>query len=554
MSRPISGVGVAGPSLGTIGGLLSRQAEIAPDSPYLYFEDDVITWAELDEDVSRTARALHDLGVRPGDRVAVLMRNRPEYLLAWLGAVRLGAVYVPIIADNKPPEVDYVLQRSGSKALITTGELLAPLGDVRNRCPELEHIAAVDRLPATDDRVLPFTEMVAAVSPSVPGSGPGEQDIAQIAFTSGTTNRPKGIVHTHHPYVRIGCELARRMNYSPEDRLMVVLPLFHGNAQITSFMASLAARTTAALIPRFSVSRFWDQVDRYQPTEVNLLTGLQLMLLGRPAAEGERTHSLQVVFGTTTESVQQRFLERFGVPTVTTWSLTECSLGTVGARGEPYIPEWVGTPLGGENEIAIVDEHDRRRAPGEVGEIIIRNSCVMQEYFRQPEVTAEALRGRWLHTGDRGYMDGQGNLYFKGRIKHVIRRSGENISGEEVEDTVTSHPAVQECAAIAVPDDVRVEEVKVYVVLNEGASLTEEEIIDWCEDRLATFKTPRYIEFRSSLPMTPRGTVRRFVLAEEENPGSGWDRLRVGYRLDWRPEWVMGQANDITLADPRKGD
>jgi len=551
VSRPVSGVGILGPSVGTIGELLSRQAAIAPEDPYLFFEDEVITWGQFDDDVSRAARALHDLGVRPGDRVAVLMRNRPEYLLAWLGAVRLGAIYVPIIADNKAWEVDYVLRRSGAKALIAADELLEPLGPLRERCPELEHVAAV-AIACARPGILPFTELIRAAPPSVPGRGPDEQDVAQIAFTSGTTNRPKGIVHTHHPYVRIGIELARRMEYHAEDRLMVVLPLFHGNAQITSFMPSLAARTEVALMPRFSVSGFWQQTHRYQATAVNLLTGLQLMLLGRPTAEEERDHPLQVVFGTTTESVQQRFLERFGVPTVTTWSLTECSLGTVGARHAPYMAEWVGNPLGEHNQVAIVDEHDVRLGPDAIGEIIVRNSCVMQEYFRQPEVTAVTLRGGWLHTGDRGFMDGDGNLYFKGRIKHVIRRSGENISGEEVEDAVTSHPSVQECAAIAVPDDVRVEEVKVFVALNAGESLTEAEIVDWCEERLATFKVPRYIEFRDSLPLTPRGTVRRFVLAQEENPSACWDRLRVGYRTEWRAEWVRGEASDVT-ARPRPG-
>jgi acyl-CoA synthetase (AMP-forming)/AMP-acid ligase II len=527
--------------VGTIGELLERSAAVAPDDPYLYYRDEVWSWGRLDTEVTRTARALHDLGVRPGDRVAVLMRNRPEYLLAWLGAVRMGAVYVPVIADNKPPEVVHVLRNSGSKALIATGDLLEPLGDLAEECPELSLVLGVD---AGDD-ALDFNALVAAAEASIPGPLPGEDDLAQIAFTSGTTNRPKGVVHTHHPYVRIGLEMSRRLEYTSADRIFVVLPLFHGNAQITSMMPSIAARAAAVLAPRFSGTNFWAEVQRYEPTEVNLLTGLQLMLLSRDEVEEEHDNSLQMVFGTTTESVERRFRERFGPPTVTTFSQTECSMGTMGDRHIPYRDEWVGWPLGEGNEAKIVDAEDpedKELPRSEVGEIALRSSCVMQGYFNQPEETERALRNGWLHTGDRGYMDEAGQVYFKGRIKHVIRRSGENVSGEEVENTITSHPEVEECAAIAVPDDVREEEIKVFVVRVQGSRLSAEEIVDLCEDELANFKVPRYVEFRDSLPVTPRGTVKRFELAKEPNQTECWDRLEVGYRVDWRPEWRRGAS------------
>jgi carnitine-CoA ligase len=542
------GLSIKGPEVGTIGSLLARQAAVDPDAPFVFFGDEVIGWGQLDADVTRAARGLYDLGLRPGDRIAVLMRNRPEYLLAWLGAVRLGAIYVPVIADNKPPEVDYVLERSGAAALIGSADLVRPLGAVRERCPELRHILLVDADEDLPPDAMSFGQLVKAASASVPGPEPQELDLAQIAFTSGTTNRPKGIVHTHHPYVRIGLEHSRRMGYTPSDRIMIVLPMFHGNAQITSFMPALAARSMVALMPRFSVSQFWAQARRHQATEVNLLTGLQLMLLGRPPGSEDGAPTMQVVFGTTTESVERRFRERFRVPTVTTWSLSECSLGAMGGRHDPYHSEWVGRPLGDDNEIEVVDENDRVLGPGEIGELTLRSSCVMLGYYGQPEETTQALRGDRLHTGDRGFKDAEGNIYFKGRIKHVIRRSGENISGEEVEDTITSHPAVEECAVVAVPDDVRVEEVKAFVVLNQEAHLTPEEIVDFCEDRLATFKVPRYIEYRDSLPMTPRGTVKRFELRQEDGLTDCWDRLAVGYRVQWREQWKRGVANDVTAS------
>lgn len=529
------------PAVGTIGELVERSAAVAPDDSYLYFRDEVWSWGRFDTEITRTARTLYDLGVRPGDRVAVLMRNRPEYLLAWLGAVRMGAVYVPVIADNKPPEVAYVLRQSGTKALIATGDLLEPLGDLGEECPELSLVLGLDAGPDALD----FNALVAAAEPSIPGPLPKEDDVAQIAFTSGTTNRPKGVVHTHHPYVRIGIEMARRLEYTPEDRIFVVLPLFHGNAQITSMMPSIAARAAAILAPRFSGTNFWPEVQRYKPTEVNLLTGLQLMLLSRDVVEEERDNSLQLVWGTTTESVERRFRERFGPPTVTTFSQTECSLGTMGDRHTPYRDEWVGWPVGEGNEAKIVDAEDledKELPRGEVGEIALRSSCVMQGYFNQPEETERALRNGWLHTGDRGYMDEDGQVYFKGRIKHVIRRSGENVSGEEVENTITSHPEVEECAAIAVPDDVREEEIKIFVVRKQGSELSPEEIIDLCEAELANFKVPRYVEFRQSLPVTPRGTVKRFELAKEPNQTDCWDRLEVGYRVEWRPTWKRGAS------------
>jgi crotonobetaine/carnitine-CoA ligase len=476
---------------GAIGELLRERAEARPDAPYLRFEGETATLADLDLAVSRTARALHDLGVRPGDRVAVLMRNRPEYLHAWLGIVRLGAIFVPVIADNRPAEVDHVLAHSGSVALVVADDLLAPLGDVRGRCPELRHVLVVGEVSAG---TVDFAAAREAAAPSAPGPGPSAADVAQIAYTSGTTARPKGVILTHYAYVRTGHEFARFYGLTEADRLMVVLPLFHGAAQIAAVMPSLAAGAELALFPRFSVSRFWEDVATVDPTQVGLMHGMASMLLTAP--EGPvPPHRIRFSWGTTTPPIERAFRERFGVQMTTTYGLGECSFVTSAPPGRPYRPGWAGVRTMDDMEVRVVDpETAAPLAVGEVGVIAVRSPCATPGYYRDSVETAKALRDGWILTWDLGRLDAAGELYFEGKYKHVIRRTGENISGEEVEAAVLEHPAVRLCDALAVPDEVREEEVKVVVVLEPGAALTEPELIEWCEERLARFKVPRYVE------------------------------------------------------------
>lgn len=525
----------------SIGALVARTAAIDPDADYLFFEDEVVTWGELDERITRFASGLARLGVEFGDRVAVLMRNRPEYLYAWLGAVRMGAIYVPVIADSRPAEIDHVLRDCGVSVLVTTADLLDAAGDLQQRFPNLRVILVGESADA--DGVIDFDEVMALGDGLLPQRVPDLGDVAQIQYTSGTTSLPKGVVHTHYPYVRWAIEFAAYLGYGPEDRLMVILPLFHGHAQITSTLASIGGRSSIALLPRFSASRFWDQVRRYEPTQVGMLHGVQSMLLARPPVDGERDHRIRFAWGTTTESIQERFQERFNIPTVTTYGLTECSFVASARPGEPYTPGWVGRPTMDDMEVRIVDPDSAEEVPrGNVGVIAVRSPCVMQGYYNQPEETARALRDGWLLTGDLGRMDEAGELYFTGRLKHVIRRSGDNVSGEEVEDAVTSHPDVIDCAAVAVADDIREEEIKVFVLRRPGSDLTEERVVDWCLERLANFKVPRYVEFREALPVTGSGKVQRLVLAKEPNQTACWDRVAERYRIDWRPEWAAGRA------------
>jgi crotonobetaine/carnitine-CoA ligase len=223
--------------------------------------------------------------------------------------------------------------------------------------------------------------------------------------------------------------------------------------------------------------------------------GMQAMLLSRPQAPGERAHRIRYSWGTVTDPIERAFRERFGIPSLTTYSLSECTFVTSARPGQPYKPGWCGTAGMEDMEVRIVDtETLEPRPPGETGIIAVRSPCVMQGYWKQPEETAAALRDGWLITGDLGALEPGGDLYFKGKHKHVIRRSGENISGEEVEAAILAHPDVVACSASAVPDDVREEEVKVVVRQRLGAELTEADVVAWCAGRLAKFKVPRYVE------------------------------------------------------------
>jgi crotonobetaine/carnitine-CoA ligase len=252
------------------------------------------------------------------------------------------------------------------------------------------------------------------------------------------------------------------------------------------------------------------------------------MILAQPPRPDDRDHPVRLSVANVTKTVYDEFSERFGVDIVSTWALAEGPLGTMTAPGHGYKSGEIGWPLGHDNEIKVVDEDDQEVGPGVTGELVQRNRAMMPGYYKNPEESARVLRGGWVHSGDLGYRDEDGIFYFVGREKHVIRRSGENVSGEEVEECLQENPKVETVAAIAVPDEIRGEEVKVYVVVQDGEELTPEEVVAWCEERLADFKLPRYVEFIDELPRTGPLKVNRPALAKRPGLTDCWDRERAG--------------------------
>ena len=365
-------------------------------------------------------------------------------------------------------------------------------------------------------------------------------DISMLVYTSGTTGNPKGVQVTHLMYVAAGQGFAHWTEASPDDRFFTCLPFFHANAQYYSTMGSLAAGATLVVAERFSASRFWEQVRDADATVVNFIGMMMPVLAKQPESELDRTNNVRLFYGSPAFSPEflLAFQERFNTDIIVGFGMTETCYGSIEKIGQPRRPNSSGQPrthpdAGFTNEIRIVNDEGRPVAYGQPGEITIKNPAIMPGYWRNREQTDLALVDGWLRTGDLGWQDEDGFLYFVDRKKDVIRRRGENISSQEVEDVIKRHPTVLDCAVIAVPSELGEDEVKAYVTPRPPESVDPESIVYWCGENLAYFKVPRYIEVREELPRTPSLRVRKDLLRQErENLIEGcFDREAAGIRL-----------------------
>ncbi len=499
----------------------SRAAEMG-GKVYLVFKDQEITYAQVNRRVDRVAAGLAALGVSQGARVALLVRNSPEFIYLWWALLKLGAVMVPVNLRLTAKEAAYVLGHCRARAVAVGSQSLELLPRLKEDCPEVRAWLGVD---AEAEGLIPWREIDSAAAPP-PRPSLGLDDRAVILYTSGTTGFPKGVVHTHGDYLRTAASFARTAELGPSDRLITANPLFHVNAQFYSALGCLWAGATLILAEKFSASRWWDWTRRYQANKAVLLLALTTILWGREPRPDDADNPLtQVVAGGAPKGHYRDFEQRFGVRLQTLYSLTEAPLAVMGARGAPCIEGAVGVPMepawpGDYNRVKVFDDEDREAPPGTPGQIVIQNPAVMKEYLDDPEATAEALKGGWLHTGDRGVMDPEGVLYFLGRAKDVIRKKGENISAVEVETVLAAAPGVAEAAVIGVtpPDAVGEEEILALVVWAPGAGQDWQALIEHCARELADFKVPRFWRSLAALPKNAMNRVVKERLRGESPP------------------------------------
>jgi crotonobetaine/carnitine-CoA ligase len=294
------------------------------------------------------------------------------------------------------------------------------------------------------------------------------------------------------------------------------------NAQTTSTMASIMAGACLILTERFSAKRFWDQIKRYKPTVFNYIGAILSILENLPESPFDREHTVTRCWGGGAPKEQiERVERRYELTVLEGYGSTEAAIvtGAFVDKSRPRKLGSVGMPVAGK-EVKIFDENDKELPPGQVGEIVIKGTGLMKGYYKEPEATAEAMKGGWFHSGDTGYKDEEGFFFFTGRKKDIIRRSGENISSVEVETVIKSHPKILDAAVLGAPDEIRREEVKAYVILKPGETeetVTPNEIISYCDERLAYFKVPRYIEYREhDFPRTPTGRIKKYEMKKEK--------------------------------------
>ncbi len=470
-----------------------------------YYERD-ITYRELDEQSSRVAGALHRLGVRKGDRVCLLMDNAPEFYYAYFGIIKIGGIAGPVNCWWQTGEIQYLLNDSGAVALFFDHGYRAHIDRILDGTPALKHV--IEREPA-DDRFLSF-EKVMAEAAAPPPVRIDPDDVSTIVYTSGTTGNPKGVLLTHGNILTNSRQASLLANIDEKDVILCFLPLFHVNGLVITGTSPLSMGSQIILRRNFSASEFWECVAKYRVSIFSGVPTVYQILLATPGHEGLDLSSLRYgVCGAAPMPVEaiRRFEEAFNMIIIEGYGLTE---STAGATANPIDGVRkigsIGIPFA-DSEIRLLDERDEEVPPGEVGEICIRGGHVMKGYWNRPEETAQTLRGGWLHTGDMAFRDGDGYLFIVDRKKEMIIRGGENIYPRELEGVIHRHPQVMEAAVVGVPDAIYGEEVLACLVLRPGQTLTEEVFREWCRASMASYKVPRYVDFRAALPKNILGKV-----------------------------------------------
>jgi acyl-CoA synthetase (AMP-forming)/AMP-acid ligase II len=506
----------------TLPAVLRAAASEAPDGEALVSGDVRLTFAELQEEVSRFARAALAAGVAPGDRVAVWAPNTDRWVIAALGAVSVGAVLVPVNTRFKGEEARHVLASTGASLLVVDDTFLdasrlAMLGALAP-LPELRTVVRSDA--ADWGRFLERGAAVSASEAEAVAAAVQPGDVSDIIFTSGTTGRPKGAMVTHGQSVRLFRDWALNVGLVAGDRMLVVSPFFHSFGYKAGIVACLVTRATLLPVKVLEVEQTLALIERERATVVPGAPTLYTTFLEHPSLSSYDVTSVRLaVTGASVVPTEliRRMRDELGFASVlTAYGLTECSGYATGCRsGDPdeVVSLTSGRAVDGV-EVVVVDPDGVRLDTGEPGEVLVRGYNVMVGYWGDPEATAKTVDADgWLHTGDVGVLDGAGNLRITDRIKDMYVVGGFNAYPAEVEQVLARHEGVAEAAVIGVPD-VRLGEVgKAFVVARAGATPAEADLVAWCKERLAGYKVPRSVVLVPSLPRNATGKVDKKLLA-----------------------------------------
>ena len=487
-----------------------------PDREAILFEGKTLTYAQLDESVSRVANCLAGLGVEKGERVALLLPNIPEFVFAYLGTQKLGAIAVSLNSLLKSDEVRFILEDSEPKVVVTTE-------GARANVPEdaLGEGARVVIAEGESGNDLSLHELMAQASSHASDAAMEPQDPAAILYTSGTTGFPKGATLSHGNVISNVHATRHCTDMSPDDRLLLYLPLFHCFGQNFILNSGLSAGATVVLQRRFVLE---DVLEALSTLGVTMFFGvptvfIQLLNGEIPREVFASTRYFLTAAAPMPSEIAGAWQERYGQTIWEGYGLTETSPFASYNHEIRYKLGSIGEPI--ENvEMRVVDEADNEVEPGVWGEIIIRGPNVMLGYWNRPEATGEAIKDGWFHSGDIGVVDDEGYFSICDRLKDMIITSGFNVYPAEVENVLYSHPQVAEAAVYGAPDPVRGELVKASVVLRTEGAASEQDLEEFCRQKLAGYKVPRVVELVDEIPKGATGKVLKRVLRGDEiSPG-----------------------------------
>ncbi len=498
----------------TLVDLLTQTARRVPGRPAIAFRDRRLTYDDLQRLAGAVARALTGAGIRRGARVILTSPNLPEFAVGYFGILMAGGIVVPLNPLLKTDEVRYVLEDSGATAMVGVGmtvpSLQAARAGVGRWCPILALDGSADA--ATGDLVLDGTTTLGE-APVLVSSGTPE-DVAVCLYTSGTTGRPKGALLSHGNLNANLSSFRAVLHVTEEDVFLAVLPLFHAFGATVLLLEPLSVGATVVVEPRFIPDLILRTIAQHRVTLFAGVPSMYAVLAATPRPDGDFSAWRLCISGGAPlpVTVAEAFEARYGLPIYEGYGPTECApvltvnppfgmrkLGSVG----PAIPQV---------ELRVVDDRGKPLPPGAVGEIVARGPNVMQGYWNRPADTASVLRGGWYHTGDMGRVDEDGYYYIVDRKTDLILVGGLNVYPREVELVLESHPAVAEAAVIGVPDTVRGEAPKAFVVPKDGRGVTTQDLLAWCRQRLANYKVPRSVVLVSDLPRSATGKILKTAL------------------------------------------
>jgi len=515
----------------TLPRLLTRQAERYRDRPLIVIGDVTLTYRSTLDLAARSAGVLAAAGIAPGDRVALICSNRLEFLEVYLGCVWLGAVAVPINIASRGVQLEYILRHSGARLIAIEAELLPSLRTVTDAELLSKDVWVIgdakgEHFDLPTVRAMPKDGQSRDAHPSRPG------DTVAILYTSGTTGPSKGVCCPQAQFYWWGLLTSEYLGMREGDVLMTPLPLFHTNALNACYQALLTG-STIVIEKRFSASGFVGALRRHKATVTYLLGAMVPILLATEPSAADRDHPTRIALGPGVPAqFHEPFEKRFGFSLIDGFGSTETNF-VIGEPLDQKRPGQMGRVRPGF-EAKVVDEDDNEVPDLQPGELLLRADepfSFATGYFNEPAKTVEAWRNLWFHTGDRVVRETDGAFRFLDRMKDAIRRRGENISSFEVEQVILSHSAVSTAAVYPVSSELAEDEVMAAVVLHDGAKLTAEELLDYCQPRMPYFAVPCFVEFLRELPVTENGKVQKFKLRERGVTSSTWNREAAGYKV-----------------------
>lgn len=500
--------------------LLESRAGQVPSKTFLLYNDESFTYQQMDENANQMANFLLKHGGGKGKGLGIFMKNSPRFLDVFFGAQKIGMYLVPINPELKGDGLVYMINHSDIEGLVIDAELIESINPISDQFENIKNIFVNDIEKEAEgislpDQMIPLSRAL-DMSLKNPDVGYNRDDMCLIIYTSGTTGRPKGVVYRYKKSSVKLLSFFAHILLKQNDIYYTCLPLCHGNALFITTTMSMARKATMALSRKFSASRFWEHLRKYNATVFNTIGSVIPILMKQPEKISDRDNSVRFVFSAACPTeMWEPFEKRFGIQLYEGYGAVDgggkgiMNLGTapVGSLGKPPNPK----------EIKIVDESGNLVPTGEPGELIfkVKQGSSAVEYYKNEDATRKKSKDGWLNTGDLVRQDEDGFIYFVGRNTESMRKGGDNVSAYEVEHVIMEHPAVEEVAVYAVPSEMSEDEIMAAIKRVEGQPLTPGELRDFLADKLAKYAIPRYVRFVEEFPKTTSHRIIKRVLENE---------------------------------------